>query len=157
MDVGGLGDQIAWLGHAVAFARRHRQVGLCHTAAYILGMPARDEPPAIVVEAGGSPILEPYVCIATQAAGQNKYWNNQLGWESVIHHLKTAGYHVICIDKERVHGRGMIWNHIPHGAEDQTGTGRSRSAPVGCVMRPSSSDCRAACPGWPGRPAARSC
>jgi autotransporter strand-loop-strand O-heptosyltransferase len=27
----------------------------------------------------------------------------------------------VCIDKQPVHGQGIVWNHIPHGAEDQTG------------------------------------
>jgi len=28
---------------------------------------------------------------------------------------------VICIDRERVHGAGLAYTHIPHGAEDETG------------------------------------
>jgi autotransporter strand-loop-strand O-heptosyltransferase len=39
----------------------------------------------------------------------------------VIDFLKQAGYRVICIDQQRVHGSGLTWNHIPYGAEDQTG------------------------------------
>ncbi|WP_236912374.1 autotransporter strand-loop-strand O-heptosyltransferase [Cronobacter sakazakii] len=35
--------------------------------------------------------------------------------------LKAQGYRVLCIDKERVVGRGYVWNKIPHGAEDFTG------------------------------------
>jgi len=35
--------------------------------------------------------------------------------------LKEAGYRVICIDQKPVHGTGLVWNHIPNGAEDQTG------------------------------------
>ena len=27
----------------------------------------------------------------------------------------------MCIDQKTVHGTGIVWNHIPHGAEDQTG------------------------------------
>lgn len=36
-------------------------------------------------------------------------------------HLKQAGYRVVCIDQKPVHGGGLVWNHIPHGAEDETG------------------------------------
>ncbi len=28
---------------------------------------------------------------------------------------------MICIDQKTTHGTGLVWNHIPHGAEDQTG------------------------------------
>ncbi len=39
----------------------------------------------------------------------------------MIAFLKSAGYRVICIDKTSFAGTGMVWNHIPHGAEDETG------------------------------------
>jgi len=28
---------------------------------------------------------------------------------------------VVCIDQKPMHGKGLVWNHIPHGVEDQTG------------------------------------
>ncbi len=179
MEVGGLGDQIAWIGQAVAFARKHgchlscvvrphvvplfrdaypevrfltaeqtdpdeyyatyklfifynddrndwqpcdyRQVGLCHTAAYILGLPPREERPLITIDADGPPIAEPYVCIATQATSQNKYWNNPLGWTEIVTFLKAYGYRVICIDQNPIESRGIVSNQIPYGAEDETG------------------------------------
>jgi autotransporter strand-loop-strand O-heptosyltransferase len=34
---------------------------------------------------------------------------------------KEAGYRVICVDQESVHGHGLVWNYIPNGAEDETG------------------------------------
>ena len=48
-------------------------------------------------------------------------WNNPAGWREVVAHLKGRGYRVICIDQKPVHGTGLVWNHIPHGAEDETG------------------------------------
>jgi autotransporter strand-loop-strand O-heptosyltransferase len=39
----------------------------------------------------------------------------------VVRFLKEKGYRVICIDQKPVHGFGLVWNHIPHGAEDETG------------------------------------
>ncbi len=179
MEVGGLGDQIAWIGQAVAFARRHgcrlscvvrphviplfrdaypevrfltaeqtdpdeyyatyklfifynddrndwqpcdyRQVGLCHTAAYMLGLPPREERPLITIDAGGPPIAGPYVCIATQATSQNKYWNNPTGWTEIVAFLKAYGYRVVCIDQNPIESRGLVSNQIPYGCEDETG------------------------------------
>jgi autotransporter strand-loop-strand O-heptosyltransferase len=98
-----------------------RQVGLHRTAAYILGVDPAEEAPRLVLPDESRPIAEPYVCIAVQSTTQSKMWNNPLGWREVIAFLKQAGYRVICIDQKPVHGSGLVWNHIPHGAEDETG------------------------------------
>ena len=98
-----------------------RLVGLHRTAGYILGVDPTEEPPRITIAEGGRPIAEPYVCIATQATTQAKYWNNPHGWREVVRFLKDAGYRVICIDQKPAHGVGLVWNHIPNGAEDDTG------------------------------------
>jgi autotransporter strand-loop-strand O-heptosyltransferase len=98
-----------------------RLVGLHRTAGYILGVDPAEERPRIALGDTSRPIAEPYVCIATQSTTQCKYWNNPRGWREVITFLKAAGYRVICIDQKAVHGTGVVWNHIPHGAEDETG------------------------------------
>nr|WP_249200163.1 autotransporter strand-loop-strand O-heptosyltransferase [Gluconobacter sp. Dm-62] len=101
-----------------------RHVGLHRTAAYILGVdPWNDSPPNIMIqEEDTPPIQERYVVIATQASTQCKYWNNPAGWKEVIEFLKSSGYRVICIDQKTFHGAGYVYNHIPHGAEDETGS-----------------------------------
>ncbi len=98
-----------------------RHVGLHRTAGYILGVDPEEMPPRIALGDTSRPIAEPYVCIATQASTQCKYWNNPGGWREVVRFLKESGYRVICIDRQPVHGAGIVWNHIPHGAEDETG------------------------------------
>jgi autotransporter strand-loop-strand O-heptosyltransferase len=98
-----------------------RHVGLHRTAGYILGVDPAEEAPRLVLEDDSRPIAEPYVCIAVQSSTQCKHWNNPHGWHEVIGFLKAHGYRVICIDQRPVHGAGMVWTHIPHGAEDQTG------------------------------------
>jgi autotransporter strand-loop-strand O-heptosyltransferase len=98
-----------------------RLVGLHRTAGYILGVDPAEVPPRVAVAEGGRPIPEPYVCIAVQSTTQAKYWNNPGGWREIVGFLKEAGYRVICIDQKPVHGDRLVWNHIPHGVEDQTG------------------------------------
>jgi autotransporter strand-loop-strand O-heptosyltransferase len=98
-----------------------RHVGLHRTAAYILGVDPCEQAPALALPDETRPIPEPYVCIAVQSTTQAKYWNNPTGWREVVAFLKGAGYRVICIDQKPVHGGGLVWNHIPHGAEDETG------------------------------------
>ena len=97
-----------------------RYIGLHRTAGYILGVDPKDEPPRFNLSAPRK-IKEKYVCIAAQSSSQAKYWNNPYGWDAVIKFLKDNGYRVICIDKERVHGTGLVYNHIPWGVEDETG------------------------------------
>jgi autotransporter strand-loop-strand O-heptosyltransferase len=98
-----------------------RHVGLHRTAGYILGVDPTEVPPRIALSDDSRPIPEPYVCVAVQSSSQAKYWNNPTGWRELAAFLKEAGYRVVCIDQKPTHGTGLIWNHIPHGVEDQTG------------------------------------
>jgi autotransporter strand-loop-strand O-heptosyltransferase len=98
-----------------------RHVGLHRTAGYILGVDPTEEAPRLALRDESRPISEPYVCIAVQATSAAKTWTNPNGWPAVIGFLKSAGYRVICIDQKPVNGYGIVWTHIPHGAEDMTG------------------------------------
>lgn len=99
-----------------------RHVGLHRTAGYILGVDPTEEAPRLAVPADETPpIAEPYVVIAVQSSTQCKYWNNPHGWREVVKFLKAQGLRVICIDQRATHGTGLVWNHIPNGAEDETG------------------------------------
>ncbi len=98
-----------------------RYVGLHRTAGYILGVDPTEVPPRLALADDSRPIPEPYVCIAVQSTTQAKYWNNPAGWLEIVRFLKAAGYRVICIDQKPAHGGGLVWNHIPNGAEDETG------------------------------------
>jgi autotransporter strand-loop-strand O-heptosyltransferase len=98
-----------------------RHVGLHRTAAYILGVDPTEQAPRLALSDESRPIAEPYVCIAVQASTQSKYWNNPNGWHDVVAFLKGRGFRVVCIDQKPVHGSGLVWNHIPHGVEDETG------------------------------------
>ena len=98
-----------------------RYVGLHKTAAHILGVQPIEAPPKISFGADERVIKEPYVCIGVQSSTQCKYWNNPYGWLDLVAWLKSLGYRVLCIDKDRVWGHGTSWNYIPNGAEDFTG------------------------------------
>jgi autotransporter strand-loop-strand O-heptosyltransferase len=96
-------------------------VGLHKTAGYILGVDPSETPPHIGIPDDSRPIPEKYVCVAVQSSTQSKYWNHPSGWREIVGFLKAHGYRVICIDQKATHGVGVVWNHIPYGAEDQTG------------------------------------
>lgn len=98
-----------------------RYVGLHKTAAYILGVTPDEVRPKVHIADTALNISEPYVCIATQSTTQSKYWNNPYGWREIVAWLKDCGYRVICIDKDATYGQGLVWNHLPYGAENMTG------------------------------------
>jgi len=98
-----------------------RLVGLHRTAGYILGVDPTEVAPRLAIADDTRPIVEPYVCIAVQSSTQAKYWNNPFGWHEIVAFLAEQGYRVVCIDQRPVHGTGIVWNHIPHGVEDETG------------------------------------
>jgi autotransporter strand-loop-strand O-heptosyltransferase len=98
-----------------------RLVGLHRTAGYILGVDPSEGAPRIALPDDSRPIPEPYVVIAVQSSSGCKMWNNPSGWHEVVAHLKSRGYRVICIDQKPVHGSGLLYTHIPHGCEDETG------------------------------------
>ena len=99
--------------------------GLHKNAAMILGLDEDGEPKDISVKLYPNDkerkIKAPYVCIAAQASGQAKYWNNGAGWINVVRYLKEKGYRVLCIDRENVYCVNSSFNIIPYGAEDFTG------------------------------------
>lgn len=66
-------------------------------------------------------IKEPYICIGVQASGTWKGWHYPGGWDDVVAYLKTSGYRVLCIDRERENVSEGISSKIPAGAEDFTG------------------------------------
>ena len=99
----------------------YRQSGLSHMGAYILGLQPQDRKPLVAVEPGGRPMEEPYVCIAAQASGLSKYWQNPRGWYDLVRFLKEKGYKVVCIDRDRVTGPPTCTRSIPHGTQDETG------------------------------------
>lgn len=98
-----------------------RLVGLHRTAGYLLGVDPAEEPPRLALDDDSRPIAEPYAVIAVQSSTQAKYWNHPTGWREIVAFLKVHGYRVICIDQKATHGCGYVWNHIPYGAEDETG------------------------------------
>ena len=100
-----------------------RVVGLQAHAAYLLGVEPVETRPKLLPSPEAKKIRpkEPYVCIATQATAQCKYWNNAQGWMDTIAYLKELGYRVLCVDRDRVTVNGIHGNSIPYGAEDFTG------------------------------------
>ena len=98
----------------------HRYVGLHRVVAHMLGVDDTDIPPRFDLSAPRQ-IKEKYVCIGVQSTSLAKYWNNPEGWDRVVDYLKSKGYRVLCIDKDRIGGKAGTFIRKPEGAEDFTG------------------------------------
>ncbi|MBR1805738.1 MAG: autotransporter strand-loop-strand O-heptosyltransferase [Selenomonadaceae bacterium] len=64
---------------------------------------------------------EPYVCIGVQASIPEKSWLYPHGWDVVVEWLKSLGYKVFCIDRDKVQRDDKFSVTAPEGAEDFTG------------------------------------
>ncbi|WP_322102786.1 autotransporter strand-loop-strand O-heptosyltransferase [Paraburkholderia sp. J41] len=90
-------------------------------ASYMLGVPAIERRPRVASANPARVIEGRYVCIATQASAQCKYWNYPGGWYRLVEHLKSRGYRVLCIDRDRESASQEAVNVMPSNAEDFTG------------------------------------
>ncbi len=66
-------------------------------------------------------IKTPYVCIAVQGSSTPKSWLYPGGWNVVIDYLKSLGYRVLCIDKNKSQTEFGYTVDMPENAEDFTG------------------------------------
>jgi autotransporter strand-loop-strand O-heptosyltransferase len=98
-----------------------RSSSLQDSASYILGVPAVERRPTLLLADTVRRIKERYVCIAVQASARCKFWNNLHGWPMLVAHLKQQGYRVLCIDRDRECVQPGGPNAMPAGAEDFTG------------------------------------
>jgi autotransporter strand-loop-strand O-heptosyltransferase len=96
-----------------------RQVPMMETGRVIMNLPA--PAPKIPWPKGKRKIEEPYVCIGVQASSVGKGWLYPDGWNEVVSYLKSLGYRVLCIDKERIMEAQGYRIEMPEGAEDFTG------------------------------------
>ena len=96
-----------------------RQVPMTQTGQIILGLPA--PAPKVPWPKGERLIKEPYVCIGVQGSHVGKGWLYPNGWEEVTEYLKSLGYRVLCIDKEKVMDEHGYRLEMPKSAEDYTG------------------------------------
>ena len=64
---------------------------------------------------------DPYVCIAVQSNITRKSWLYPGGWDIVIDYLKSLGYRVFCIDRDKEMTNDNRTIRKPEGAEDFTG------------------------------------
>ena len=71
-------------------------------ASNILGLEFKEIRPSFKGISDERPINEKYICISEFASSDGmKEWNNQVGWKNLISSLKSLGYKIISISKEK--------------------------------------------------------
>jgi|688.fasta_scaffold182802_2 autotransporter strand-loop-strand O-heptosyltransferase len=71
-------------------------------ASNILGLEFKEIRPSFKGISDERPIKEKYICISEFASSDGmKEWNNQVGWKNLISSLKSLGYKIISISKEK--------------------------------------------------------
>ena len=72
-----------------------------------LGLEYKELRPLIQNIPNERPVNGKYVCISEFASGPIKQWNNPVGWEKLIQMLKSKGYEIISISKEKSELKGI--------------------------------------------------
>jgi hypothetical protein len=65
------------------------------------------------------PIEKKYVCISEFASGYEKQWINKIGWQTVVNELKSLGYEVISISKEKTNLKNVVKRNGDFNLEDR--------------------------------------
>ena len=107
----------------------HQHLGMQKAVAQILGLPLEALHCRIPL-GSPRPVKEPYVCISTMATNPTKYWNfrsndgdsNSDGWNILIRWLKSYGYRVFVLDRDKeLTFTNLHTYRVPSEAEDLTG------------------------------------
>ena len=111
---------MAFVGSVSPYPLDGRTMSLERQGGVILGLKEIPPLPKFTSTADRK-IPEPYVCIAVQASTTAKGWLYPHGWDIVVDYLKSLGYRVLCIDKNKSETKNGYTIQKPKGAEDFTG------------------------------------
>ena len=112
----------AWSNMPFAASHDFRMVPLEYLGKTILCTPLIEQPSKVIFKPTKPRSIEgKYVCIGVQASTPTKSWLNPDGWDQVVEYLKSIGYRVLCIDRDRKCSEHGVTVEMPEGAEDLTG------------------------------------
>jgi len=82
-------------------------IPLQQTASDILGLPFKEIHSPIHFVPQERPFENKYIGIATQSTSGLKYWTRPNGWETLIEYLKSEGYDIVYLSKEKSDLKGI--------------------------------------------------
>ena len=107
-----------------------RDCNLQEIAAEMLDLEYKPIKPLIDVKNKRRITPNKYVCIASHASAQAKYWNYPNGWEKVCEYLKSKNYEIFSIDKQTSWGTLVHSNSVPKNSINLTGLSPDDTANV---------------------------
>ena len=111
-----------WMNLPLATTADWRTMSIERFGQAILNTPKIRQPSKIIyTPTKPRSIKEKYVCIGIQASYTPKCWLNSDGWDQVVDYLKSLGYRVLCIDRDRKCTNYDLTVEMPEGVEDLSG------------------------------------
>lgn len=99
-----------------------RKKSLQSTAASILGLPESELQTKLSLNPGSIDIPETkYVTFSIHSTAQAKYWNNPIGWQSVVDWLVKNNITPVCIDQYETFGTKEHYNTVPSNCVHKLG------------------------------------
>ena len=85
-----------------------RSVPLQQVCSDYLGLPYKEIRPKVEKPSQDRPFKEKYVAISEHSTFQCKYWLHKGGWQTIVEYLKSIGYKVVVISKEKTNLKGIV-------------------------------------------------
>lgn len=86
---------------------RWRSIPIQKIASDMLGLDYKELNPELKVDRSNEPEKK-YVCISEHSTFKGKYWLYPNGWQNVVDYIKSLGYDVVVISKEKTELKGVI-------------------------------------------------
>lgn len=85
-----------------------------------LGLEFNEIRPKLPIISLERPIKEKYICISEFASANGmKIWQNKIGWKTIVDYLKSLGYEVISISKEKTNLNNVIKRNGNYSLQDR--------------------------------------
>jgi len=97
-----------WGGNRDLHPNDYRTIPLQQTISDILGLEFKEIRPKVSFEKGEKPIKGKYICISEHSTAGAKYWNYPNGWQILCDELKSLGFQVVVVSKEKTNLTNII-------------------------------------------------
>ncbi|MBQ9478903.1 MAG: autotransporter strand-loop-strand O-heptosyltransferase, partial [Selenomonadaceae bacterium] len=112
-----------WMNMPLATTSDVRSIPMEDFGRTLLNTPRIQRAPKVIYKPTKPREIEgKYVCIGVHASANPKCWLNPGGWDQVVDYLKSIGYRVLCIDRDRSRTDHDMTVEMPEGAEDFSGS-----------------------------------
>lgn len=83
------------------YTNQHRNKNLQEIICKLMGLSYKEKKPLINIPKNKLINNKKYICISEYASSRNKQWLYPYGWQIVVNYLKSMGYDILVISKEK--------------------------------------------------------